>query len=608
MSRLFVSGLITSLLMATVPIAQGIPLGVGQMPQLGLGLATDPAGQSVLLNEALERLNHGERAKAKAKLAEFLKQYPNDPRGPELAGIILLEDKNYRVAAVSFAQALKLKPNNPGVLAKLGVALLLQDMKKEGQQALEKAIALRPGEPLARRYLGWLDEGRGNLPGAAQHYTAALKGGELPGDRLTELHLALGRIYSAQGRNEELVHLLAPLVDKADTSEAAQSARFQLAYAYINLNRNEADAVMHSLEKTVKADHPEWRLLVAYAQLGTDPSGARQKLQSLVKSAPAYAGRTNFLIARSYAMEGKTAQAATELEALAAKVQKGDLPEVLTALAALYVSSGQSAKGISVLDLYARKHPDIVEISYLLAEVRFQSGDLGNAETLLKQIVLNAPNYGRAYALLGQIERHRNALSLAEEHLRKAVALDKNLATSWVNLAGVYVDRKEPDKAVSILKQGLAANPGQPLLQYELANLYDSIGKASDANPLYKTVLTTYTNYVPALNGLALNLAESGDVAQAKTYAERAYAIDQHNSTTQDIYGWILVLNKETGKGLPLLQQALAALPNDPAVLYHLGAALVQTGKQDEGRSYLKRALATAPPENIRAKVQSLLK
>ena len=72
MSRLFVSGLITSLLMATVPIAQGIPLGVGQMPQLGLGLATDPAGQSVLLNEALERLNHGERAKAKAKLAEFL--------------------------------------------------------------------------------------------------------------------------------------------------------------------------------------------------------------------------------------------------------------------------------------------------------------------------------------------------------------------------------------------------------------------------------------------------------------------------------------------------------------------------------------------------------
>lgn len=608
MSSTLIFVLITTLLVAAAPVAHGIPLGVGQMPQVGLGLATDPTGQSVLLNEALDRLNHGDRAKAKAKLAEFLKQHPNDPRGPELAGMILLEDKDYRVAAVSFARALQLKPNNPTVLSKLGVTLLLQDMKKEGQSALEKAIALQPSEPLARRYLGWLEEGRGNLVGAAQHYVAALRGGGMPTDRLSELHLALGRIYSAQGKNEELVRLLAPLVDKTDTSEAMQSARFQLAYAYINLNRNDADALMHALEKTVKPDHPEWRFLVAYAQLGADPSAARQKLQSLVKSTPAYAGRANFLIARSYAMEGKTAQAAAELEGLAAKVEKGDLPEVLTALAALYVSSGQSAKGIGVLESYVHKHPDIVEISYLLAEVRFQSGDVANAETMLKKLVLSAPNYARPYALLGQIERQRSALTLADQHLRKAVALDKGLATSWVNLAGVYVDRKEADKAVGLLKQGLSANPGQPLLQYELANLYDSIGKGKDAYPLYKTVLSTYSNYVPALNGLALNLAESGDVAQAKSFAEKAYAIDQRNATTQDIYGWILVLNKESGKGLPLLQQANVTMPNDPAVLYHLGAALKQVGKADEGAVYLKRALTFAQPESLRSKIQNLLK
>lgn len=608
MSRTLSSCLLTALLWTTVPVSQAVPLSPSQTPQVGLGLADSKWKKSAALGEAVDMLNRGARQQAKAKLAEFLKQYPNDPRGPELAGMILIEEKNYPVAALSFERALTLNPKNPGALAKLGVTLLLQDKKKEGEDKLKQAIALHSGEPLARRYLGWLEEGRGNLNGAGHHYVAALKGSGLPAGTLTDIHLALGRIYSALGRHEQTVRLLAPYVRKVGPGEIGQAAQFQLAFAYIELKRGaEAAPLINSLEKALKPDNPELRFLKAYAELDSNPARARDKFQALIKSHPAYSGRTRLLIARSYAVEGNTSLAVKELESLAAQVDKGDLPEVLTALTTLHLSIGKAAEARRILETYAKKHPDIPEIAYLLSEVQFQSGDMSATQSLLKQLVSKQPNYAQAYALLGQVERSQNALPQAEEHLRKAVSLDSNLTNAWINLAGVHVSRKDLSKAEAALKQGLETNPGNALLQYELANIYDAMERGQDANPLYRSILAAYPNYLPALNNLALNLAEANDLASAKQYAEKAYKIDNRNPAVQDTYGWILTLNNDTAKGLPLLEQAARGLPGDPSVLYHLGAALIKVGKIEDGKRYLQRSLASGLQENLRKKAQSLM-
>lgn len=607
MSRALFSFLITSLLLAAAPATQALPLSPSQAPQASLGLSANQWKESAILTEAVELLKRGEQQQAKTKLAQFLKRNPNDPRGPELAGMILMAEKNYQVAVISFERALTLSPNNPGVLSKLGVCLLLQDKKKEGESMLNKAIALRSGEPLARRYLGWLDEGRSNLNGAGYHYVAALKGGDLPAGALTEIHVALGRIYSALGRHEQTVRLLAPYIAKADSGEIAQVARFQLAFAYIELQRGaEATPLIQRLEKELKPENPELRFLKAYVQLNSNPTSAREKLQALIKSHPAYTGRARLLIARSYAIEGKTPLAVKELEGLAAQVEKGDLPQVLTALASLQLSTGKAAEAGNVLETYAKKHPDIPEITYLLTEARVQAGDIAKAQTQLKQLVSKYPNYAQAYALLGQIERSQNALPQAEEHLKKAVTLDSNLANAWVNLAGVYVSQKDLAKAEGALKQGLVTNPGNAVLQYELANIYDAMGRGQDANPLYRTILAAYPNYLPALNNIAINLAEGNDLANARQYAEKAYQVDKRNPAVQDTYGWILILSNETGKGLPLLEQAARSLPGDPTVQYHFGAALIKAGKAEEGKRYLQRALASGLPENLRKKAQAL--
>lgn len=609
MSRLFLSCIIASFLWPITPDSHAVPLSIQQLPQSELDIRGNHWEDSTLLRQAVDHLKNGDRQLAKSKLAQFLKQSPNDPRGPELAGIILMEEKNYPVAVLSFERALTLNPKNPSALSKLGVALLLQNKRKEGEAALNRTIALSPGEPLARRYLGWLEEGRGNLNGAARHYLAALNGGILSTTRLTDIHLALGRIYSALGRNEQTIRLLAPLiVAKNGASQIVQAAQFQLAFSYLELKRvSDASKLIHTLERNLKPDNPELRFLQAYAQMDTNPASAREKLQHLAVTYPVYSGRVRLLIARSYAIEGKSSMAIKELESLASRVQLGDLPEVLTALVATHLSYGKASEAEKILTVYGNKYPNLPEISYLLAETKLHAGSPTQAYSLLQQLTVKNPTHAQAYALLGQIARGQNKLAEAEAHLRKALALDSNLANAWVNLAGVYISRKEFSKAEESLKQGLKINPGNALLQYELASIYDAGGKLRDANSLYRIILSAYPSYVPALNNLALNLAEEGDISNARKFSHQAYQLDKDNATIQDTYGWILVLNSEIDKGLPLLQQAIRALPNDSSVMYHYGASLIKSGKINEGKTYIQRAIAAGLPVHLRKKALALL-
>lgn len=606
--RFYSYGFLPLLFGLTQPLCHAVPLSTHPSSDPGLDIVAPKWEDSNLLKQAIQHLKRGERQHAKAKLAEFLKQSPNDPRGPELAGMILMEEKNYAMAALSFERANTLNPNSPATLSKLGVALLLHKKEKEGEAMLNRAIALRTGEPLARRYLGWLDEKRGNLNGAARHYLAALSGGLLP-NQLTEIHLALGRVYSALGRNEQTIRLLSPLaVSSRGTKEAVQAAQFQLAFANLELKRSqEASSYIRHLETQFKPENPELRYLKAYAELESNPPAARKKLENLADTHSGYAGRVRLLIARSYALEGKYPLAAKELESLAADVQAGDLPEVLTALVAVHIAHGKPQEAEKVLTVYAEKFPNIPEVDYLLAETQLQTGKVTQAHTLLKHMIAKYPRHAQAYALLGQIERSRNSITEAETNLRKAVAIDSNLANAWVNLAGIHFGRKEFAKAEAALKQGLATNPGNAILQNELANIYDSMGRWREANALYRTILASYPSYLPALNNLALNLAEDGDLINALKYAEQAHRLDKTNLTIQDTYGWILTLNNKASAGLPLLQQAAKGLPNDPAVSYHLGAALIKTGKTAEGKTYIQRALASGLSEYQRKKALAYL-
>lgn len=71
----------------------------------------------------------------------------------------------------------------------------------------------------------------------------------------------------------------------------------------------------------------------------------------------------------------------------------------------------------------------------------------------------------------------------------------------------------------------------------------------------------------------------------------RAYALASDNPAVVDTLGWLLVESGDPGRGLSLLQQAIAKAPHVSEIRYHLAVGLHKMGRNSEAKSELKRAL-----------------
>ena len=71
----------------------------------------------------------------------------------------------------------------------------------------------------------------------------------------------------------------------------------------------------------------------------------------------------------------------------------------------------------------------------------------------------------------------------------------------------------------------------------------------------------------------------------------KAYQLDSNRPALIDTLGWLLVQNKQSERGIELLQSAVKHEANDAEFRYHLAAAYEQAGRLDEARREIRIAL-----------------
>ena len=588
--------------------AHAIPLQVpGSQPDIGRGIVVDDWQNSAELQAVVTLLNQGDRKAAKLRLARFLSQHPTDPRGPEMAGLIFMEEKNLDMAEKSFRRALTFDPHRASARSKLGVTLLMKGLH-HGEMELIKALEDNPSDFLARRYLGWMAETHGDLAGAIEQYEAIIASGKLKAGALTEVHARLGKLYNQTQQYQKTISLLAPVMGHAESEQVDKDAQLALATAYFTLdNKTEGAKLLRTLEKIMPENNPELRMLqAASSRLEKNFSDARQKLQSVIKDSPAYAGLASFQLARTYVEEGNWQEGAKQLESLASQVDKNDLHMVLARLVSLKFEHGQSASAIKILEKYAAQDRQIM---YMLAEAQVLAHSYADALATSKQLITEFPDYAPAYFLTGVIKVQQKQFTDAEASLQKAVKLNPLHVDAWITMARLHITNKAYDKAETTLKQGLAANPDNLTLLLEMASLHEITDNMAQANDDYRRILVKHPDYAPAMNILALNLADNdNNLVEARKYAERAYALAGKEPIVQDTYAWILLQSGEVTKAVPILETAVKSLPTDGAASYHLGVAYLKAGKKDEGHRYLNKALSLGVNPAVEIKIKTMLK
>lgn len=143
--------------------------------------------------------------------------------------------------------------------------------------------------------------------------------------------------------------------------------------------------------------------------------------------------------------------------------------------------------------------------------------------------------------------------------------------------------KRADDKALA----WLAKHPDDRIVRTYLARSYLKRERERDAIKQYEALLSRIPDEQEALNNLAVLYQRAGD-PRALSMAQKVHALKPDSATYADTLGWILVQQGETAKGLKLLEQAVAAAPQNPEIRLHWAHALAKDGQGAKAREALQ--------------------
>lgn len=283
--------------------------------------------------------------------------------------------------------------------------------------------------------------------------------------------------------------------------------------------------------------------------------------------------------------------------------------------------------------------PDAPDILYKLGLVHFRAGHEAEAIEALNRAAAVREGFWQAYYLRGAVFRSIGGSDEAERDFRTAVELAPNAELARSALIELYLDRKQPDKALPLVQSEIDSNPGAAGPYLDLADTHRLAGRTAQAIEAVGLALEQNPNLPAAylrLGELWLDEASQGGDAIA---AEKALAaltnvvkMDPANGAAALALGRAYLALGDDGRGFAELQRASQATPvqaealrllgdlyrarnnpseavtayhvylklagDTPVVLERLGDAYLESGKPDVGAQvYLK--LADLEPRRV---------
>jgi putative PEP-CTERM system TPR-repeat lipoprotein len=596
----------------------------------------------IYLLQAVVTAHLGQWAEADSAIQHFLGHFPKDPRGERLLAEVALHTGQPQAALAALAalpaqaredaETLDLSARAHAAMGDLAAA--------EGEFTAAAKLSPKLAEPhigLAAIRLALGDTG-----GAISEYQAALN--LAPTDAGTRRALVATAIRAGQ---YDLAAANLAILSKQDAGaqvDALLRGQLQLAELDIAGARATYSALLKAHPDQVGAALGLARVAALEGNVDEEQRRLTAVLANNPANPPALASLVSLL-----AGEGKLAEVGTVLER--ADGAAPDSTDVIADLASFDIRMKEPAKALDLLatanagnnplllslqaeaDIALGKRPAAEDA---LRSLLGQAPNTVGARLSLARLLAADKNYAGARAALADglahdptnlalmqgligvaLAEHGPAAGLTEA---QALAADPtHLPTARTLVGDFYMARHQPAAAAQSYAAALAAAPSAALA-IRLASALQAAGKPAEAAARLRTYLAAQPDAIPVtlvLGGLEIeegqldpaakrlqsviaaqptNVDALNDLAwiheqqgqpDALALAERAYALsgDPH---VADTLGWILTRQKPSRTGLALLQQAHEAAPDDPAVTYHLAAALAGLGQVKSAASLLR--------------------
>jgi len=259
---------------------------------------------------------------------------------------------------------------------------------------------------------------------------------------------------------------------------------------------------------------------------------------------------------------------------------KLEQPEALNYLAAIYLASGDSARGLALLELSAKLKPDDFQPWLAMGKVRQDMGELEQAATAYHECLKRNPPQDQArQARLGQvralIDNHKEVE--AQPLVAEAIKQDPANAT-LLGLAAISAQTQgQAEEAVKQANQALAIDPDEPNSLLAKAQIAFLGNDAPAAEAFLKKALAARPNQPPMLQLLMQAQARQGKTAEAAATKQQFQAVSRR----------ILQMDK--------LSKRISQEPDNPQPRYEMGQLAVEGDMKVLAEQCFRAALGIDP-------------
>lgn len=476
--------------------------------------------------------------------------------------------KQIDCAIDAFQSAHRLDPNSAHISYLLGLSYYMAGRHKEAVAPLQESLSADPKVARTHVILASVYADMGNPHAAEGEWEAALKLD--PTSAMAEDGLC--RAFLAQGQPDPVIlglngvhldeNLTADLVQALELENRLNDAKDvltralrtypasnKLVYGMVTVqvrlsNPAEAARIAEAFARAHPHDFEAQKLYLNTLEFNPDPKFARPLAYRLLAIAP-HDAEILYLTGIDDCIAGEYALARSHLE------------EALT--------------------LSPARYSDSYNLRYYLGTALFELNDYHGAVEQLQKAIAAQPDdrseqkpqarFELAMALRdsGDAAEARTQMKLFQEE--KQAAENRTLATQRAATAADEMARGEPQKAVDRYRDALASTPNDPILNYKLALVLDSMGDLAAEQKALEQAVAADPKFALAQYQLGYVESQNGDLTAAEQQFRKA--VDDAPGYTK---AWIslaatLGMESKGPEARAAIDHALRLAPKDPSAV-----------------------------------------
>ena len=462
------------------------------LSELAQDATAGPEGIEARLRVSEIRLNRGDHDGALAEVDEVLRLNPADARAHAARGRIFMLQQRFEEAVAELRIALHDAPDDMAVTVLMSRAQFALGNTLSGVEALRNFLLKKPDALPVRLELAAHHQRTGE-PDAA---IGVLQGGQVSGSMPTQLLLAMGDI---EARREHFDAAEVYYRQAAEEQEAHVSAMLRLGG--MQGGRKDWKAARRTFEELLLAS-PD-------AHGGAEGVVAVELAAGRGEAALAWAGQRAAsrpvdplaadLLGRTSLRLGDVDGAEKAFREAQRRAPEWSVPSAR--LAGLFASTGRRDTAITESRAALVKNPDAVSEALLLGQLLQLSGDLAEAETIYRKLLVRHPELQPASNNLAYLLVTVPAPT--PEQLTEALALATRASASGdpsaLDTVGwVHYRLGDKDAALQFLRKAHESLPEDPAVTYHLARVLADLGQKDEARGLL-TALLARTQDFPEL-------------------------------------------------------------------------------------------------------------